>query len=124
MNSKFIRAFDFAVEGSLKRFMSPLPIIWKIERFLNIGSERKYREAIKVIDEFTMNIIRSKEIALEEQEDVKEEKLDLLSRFMGSSSNLGFGDEDEKRKFLRDIVISFILAGMQSIIWKYCVCCS
>lgn len=101
------------MEGSSNRFMSPLPLIWKIKRFLNIGSERKYREAIKVIDEFTMNIIRSKERKLEEQ-DVEEEKWDLLSRFMGSSSSLGFGDENGKRKFLRDMVINFILAGMQS----------
>ncbi|CAK9182870.1 unnamed protein product, partial [Ilex paraguariensis] len=51
----------------------------------------------------------------ERESEINEEKErepsdDLLSRFMGSTSNLGFLDQDEKRKFLRDIVISFILA--------------
>lgn len=36
---------------------------------------------------------------------------DLLSRFMNSTLDFGFRDQDEKRKFLRDIVISFVLAG-------------
>ncbi|URE24510.1 Cytochrome P450 [Musa troglodytarum] len=56
-------------------------------RFLNVGSERKLRNVMKTIDEYAMNIIE-----LKEQQGTK--KLDLLSR-----------------KFLRDIVISFILAG-------------
>jgi cytochrome P450 len=111
-SSDFVRAFDFAIEGSLKRVISPLHIIWKVQRFLNIGSQRKYREAIQLIDEFTMNIITTKEMKRNEESEYH--KLDLLSRFMDSTKNLDFSSEAAKRKFLRDIVISFILAGKDS----------
>lgn len=36
---------------------------------------------------------------------------DLLSRFMSSSANIEIHDVEHKRRFLRDIMISFILAG-------------
>lgn len=101
--------------------MSPLPIIWKMKRFFNIGSEKKYREAIKVIDDFAMEIIRLKERELESKQEKGEVEYsrDLLSRFMGSTLNVGFGDQGEKRKFLKDIVISFVLAGMELIIFPF-----
>lgn len=114
VNAPFVQAFDYAVELTSDRFMSPVPAVWKIKRILNVGSERKFKEAIAVIDDFAMNIIRSKE---RECDQIKEDKdqdhsQDLLSRFMSSTSSFGFRDQDERRKFLRDIVISFILAGM------------
>lgn len=116
VNAPFVQAFDYAVELTSDRFMSPVPAVWKIKRFLNVGSERKFKEAIAVIDDFAMNIIRSKE---RECDQIKEDKdqdhsQDLLSRFMSSTSSFGFRDQDERRKFLRDIVISFILAGKDS----------
>lgn len=96
--------------------MSPVATVWKIKRLLNIGSERKYKEAIHIINDYAMNIIRSKErdFGTKFGEMHQESRHDLLSRFMFSASDLGFRDQDEKRKFLRDIVISFILAGKDS----------
>ncbi|KAL2507352.1 Cytochrome [Forsythia ovata] len=111
--SSFVQAFDYAVEVSFNRFTSPLPAIWKIKRLLNIGSEKQYKEAIKIINEYAMNIIRSREENCRNN-DKQEHNQDLLSRFMHSASDLGFRDQDQKRRFLRDIVISFILAGKDS----------
>lgn len=111
-SSSFVHAFDYAVDHSSSRFMHPLPLIWKIKRSLSIGSERQFREAIRIIDGFAMNIIRLKEQSCQIGDiNEQESPQDLLSRFMYSSSNLKFHDEDDKRKFLRDIVISFMLAG-------------
>lgn len=42
--------------------MSPFPFVWKMKRFFNVGSERKYAEAIGVINDFAMDVIRSKEM--------------------------------------------------------------
>lgn len=113
----FVKAFDDAVEICSSRFMSPLPVIWKVKRFLNIGSEKRFRGAIKVINDYAMEIIRSKEGDSKAQIDngipVQRDQ-DLLSRFMSSSVNLEFQDQEQRRKFLRDIVISFILAGRDS----------
>ncbi|XP_022002331.1 cytochrome P450 94A1 [Helianthus annuus] len=104
----FVQAFDVAVEHTSYRFMSPLPVVWKLKRFFNIGSERKYKEAIETVNEFAMEVIKSKETQIGDKTNE-----DLLSRFMASSWDMGFEDE-ERRKFLRDIIISFILAGKDS----------
>ncbi|KAL5565865.1 hypothetical protein UlMin_029029 [Ulmus minor] len=104
----FVEAFDSAVEICSSRLMSPLPLVWKTKRFLNIGSEKRFKEALQVINGFAMEIINSKE------EQIQIENQDLLSRFISSCSNLEFEDQEQKRKFLRDIVISFILAGRDS----------
>lgn len=104
----FVQAFDAAVENTSNRFMSPLPAVWKMKRFFNIGNERKYKEAIETVNQFAMDIIKSKE----EQTDSKTDE-DLLSRFMASSWDMGFNDT-ERRKFVRDIIISFVLAGKDS----------
>ncbi|KZV15727.1 hypothetical protein F511_32845 [Dorcoceras hygrometricum] len=112
--SSFVRAFDYAVNHSSSRFMLPLPLIWKIKRSLNIGSERRFREAVRIINSFAMNIIKLKEKSCQIGDTNEQESQDLLSRFIYSSSNLEFSEEDDKRKFLRDIVISFMLAGKDS----------
>lgn len=115
-NSSFVSAVDYAVKVSSERFMSPVAVVWKIKRLFNIGNERKYKAAIGIINDYAMNIIRSKERDFDTKlaEMDQERRHDLLSRFMFSASDLGFADQDEKRKFLRDIVISFVLAGKDS----------
>lgn len=97
--SEFMQAFDIATTLSSGRFMYAIPFLYKIKKILNIGSEKKLQESIKVVHEFADNIINSR---MEERDEKKDE--DLLSRFMGDSNEVS-------AKFLRDIVISFILAG-------------
>ncbi|KAG5043565.1 hypothetical protein AAZX31_03G142000 [Glycine max] len=99
--SKFAKAFEEATEISSKRFREPLPLIWKVKRALNIGSEKKLRIAVKEVHEFAKHIVREKKKELKEKESL--ESVDMLSRFLSS----GHSDED----FVTDIVISFILAG-------------
>ncbi|XP_050237978.1 cytochrome P450 94A1-like [Mercurialis annua] len=102
----FSQAFDDAVEICFfSRFLSPLPLIWKIKKFLNFGSEKRLKEAIEIINSFAMQIIRSK------LQETDQKNQDLLSRFIILSSDLEFQDQEHKTKFLRDIVISFVLAG-------------
>lgn len=98
----FFSAFDEAVEISAKRFFHPVPWIWKAKKSLNVGTEQRLHSAIRVIDEYAMKIIAGR------QAEVNDEKQDLLSRFMVALKDT---EQKEKKKFLRDIVISFILAG-------------
>ncbi|PON90375.1 Cytochrome P450, E-class, group I [Trema orientale] len=94
----FMQAFEDAAMLSSGRFRYSFPYFWKVKRFLNVGTERRLRESISTVHEFADNIIRSRmESRLEQTED-------LLSRFVGN-------DYDKSPEFLRDIVISFILAG-------------
>ncbi|KAK4856553.1 hypothetical protein QYF36_018631 [Acer negundo] len=107
-NSSFVKAFDDAVEICSSRFMSPIPAVWKVKRVMNIGSEKRFKEAVKVINEYAMEIIISNE-----NKEIGSNQ-DLLSRFMSASKSMEFQDQEQRRKFLRDIIISFILAGKDS----------
>ncbi|KAG7999182.1 hypothetical protein I3843_01G295200 [Carya illinoinensis] len=95
--AEFMRAFKDAASLSFERFMYAIPVMAKINKFLNIGPERRLRNAIKTVHEFADDIIQSR------AEQKVEKEADLLSRFMAN--------EENSPEFLRDIVISFILAG-------------
>ncbi|XP_061954870.1 cytochrome P450 CYP94D108-like isoform X2 [Populus nigra] len=95
---EFMRAFEDAATLSSGRFMYVHRVFWKIYRFFNVGTEKTLREAVKIVHEFADEMIRSRM----EQKTGKNDE-DFLSRFIGKDEN--------STEFLRDIVISFILAG-------------
>ncbi|KAL6870954.1 hypothetical protein ACP4OV_014802 [Aristida adscensionis] len=108
--SRFADAFDAASRLCAMRGAAASPLVWKVKRLLNVGSERELREAIKLVDELAAAMIRERR------------KLgvagshDLLSRFMASAGDggahaAGGGDD----KYLRDIVVSFLLAGRDTV---------
>lgn len=99
--AKFAVAFEESVRISSERFNSIVPLIWKIKRVLNVGSEKKLREVVGEVREFARKMIREKKQEMGEKSSL--DSLDLLSRFLIS----GHSDEN----FITDIVISFILAG-------------
>ncbi|KAJ1403743.1 Cytochrome P450 [Sesbania bispinosa] len=63
--SKFAQAFEDATEISSKRFREPFPLIWKIKKQLNIGSEKKLRMAVREVREFARKIVREKKARTE-----------------------------------------------------------
>lgn len=95
---EFMKAFEDAATLSSGRFMYAVPSSYKIKKFFNLGSEKLLKKSIATVHEFADRIIR---LRMEERVEKKDE--DLLSRFIGNSDN--------SAEFLRDIVISFILAG-------------
>lgn len=95
-SSEFMLAFEEAAKLSSDRFMYLFPFMYKLKKLLNVGSERRLRNAIAKVHRFAEDIIRVRM-------DERTEEKDLLSRF--------FGIEKASAEFLRDIVISFILAG-------------
>ncbi|XP_058079670.1 cytochrome P450 CYP94D108-like [Magnolia sinica] len=95
--SQFAQAFEDAANLSAGRFRYSIPFLWKIKKMLNIGSERRLRESITIIHDFATKIIKTRKKESSHGRD------DLLSRFMAS--------DDNSIEFLRDIIISFILAG-------------
>ncbi|KAI6696954.1 hypothetical protein NL676_017073 [Syzygium grande] len=101
---EFMRAFEDAARVSSERFMYAVPLLYRVKRWLNVGSERLLRESIATVHEFAEEIIRSR---MEENREARDE--DLLSRFIGHESVHENGSASTE--FLRDIVISFILAG-------------
>ncbi|XP_027908712.1 cytochrome P450 94C1 [Vigna unguiculata] len=93
-------AFDLASKLSAERAMTASPFIWKAKRLFGIGSEKRLREAIKVVNDVAQDMIKQRrEMGFNSHKDI-------LSRFMGSV-------EDDA--YLRDIVVSFLLAGRDTI---------
>ncbi|RYR57377.1 hypothetical protein Ahy_A05g023112 [Arachis hypogaea] len=80
--SKLADSFDLASK-LLQRAMSSLPLIWKLKRLLNIGSKKKLKEVIKVVDNVVMEMLgqRRREMATTT---TSLNKSGFLSRFMGS----------------------------------------
>jgi cytochrome P450 len=116
----FFSAFDDAVEISFARMFHPTAVVWKAMRLAGVGSERRLREAIGIIDEYVMAIVESEE-RLRGPDDDDDDEQPLLSRFAAAmeeddGSELGamFESPEAKRRFLRDIVVSFVLAGKDS----------
>lgn len=80
--------------------MMASPVIWKVKRFFNVGSEKKLREAIHVVNDLAEGMIKqSREMGFSGRKD-------LLARFMCSVND---------DKYLRDIVVSFLLAGRDTV---------
>ncbi|KAK6929109.1 hypothetical protein RJ641_005314 [Dillenia turbinata] len=94
--SYFANFFDLASKLLAERAMVASTFMWKIKRFLNLGSEKKLKEAIRKVNVLAEQVIRQKrKLGFSTQQD-------LLSRFMASNID---------DIFFMDIVKSFILAG-------------
>ncbi|KAG1330984.1 cytochrome P450 94C1 [Cocos nucifera] len=98
--SEFAAAFDTASRLSAGRATAVAPAVWKLKRLLNVGSEREMRCAIRMVN------VLADEVITQRRKLGFASNLDLLSRFMGSI------DDD---RYLRDIVISFLLAGRDTV---------
>lgn len=87
------RAFDLAVERMPRRFVDPL---WQLSRLFDLGAERQMREAIRELDRFSEAVIQ----------DRRQSPLgnDILSLYMKR-------DPNASTRYLRDVVVNFILAG-------------
>ncbi|XP_040244487.2 cytochrome P450 CYP94D108-like [Aegilops tauschii subsp. strangulata] len=97
--SDFMRAFIEAQELTVKRW---LEVTWKIKRWLDVGKERRLRKAIANVHGFAMDIVRARR----QSSSGNNNRGDLLSRLVASGDH---GDEA-----LRDIVLSFLLAGRET----------
>ena len=80
-------------------------LIWKIKRFLNVGSKKKSREKIKMIDILVKEVIRQRRKMKFSSISPHKDHL-LLSRFMRIVTD---------DTFLKDIIVSFLLAGHDSV---------
>lgn len=131
---RFAEAFDMANELTVKRFRM-VPIIRKLRNFFNLGTEKELREQVKLVNEFAQGVIQARRKEFTSNGNSMRSRQDLLSRFMRftdlSDNNMQHQSELEQKcihdlnldssqhltkeqamdVFLRDIIISFVLAG-------------
>ncbi|PIN00373.1 Cytochrome P450 CYP4/CYP19/CYP26 subfamily [Handroanthus impetiginosus] len=91
------KAFNEALEALLHRHVLP-ESIWKLQKWLQIGKEKKLMEAWKAFDEFIYPRITFKD------------DFSLLTAFRKAYEEMN-GSSSDARYFLRDTALSLMLAG-------------
>ena len=132
---RFAEAFDKAIECTMLRFRM-LPLMRTFRQVFNIGTERELKKAVATVNEFAEGVIQARRKEFHESHgNSLHARQDLLSRFMrftdSSEHDVDVQSELEQKcmndlklnasepkvkeqasnLFLRDIVISFVLAG-------------
>uniref|UniRef100_A0A0D9XNV6 Cytochrome P450 n=1 Tax=Leersia perrieri TaxID=77586 RepID=A0A0D9XNV6_9ORYZ len=106
--SEFMDAFGEAQDLVVGRFLDPIEVSWKIKKWLNVGTERRLKKAIADVHAFAMDIVRARRRPSATPSCVEHHMDDVLSRFVASE------DEAHSDEVLRDIVLSFLIAGRET----------
>nr|CAB3475977.1 unnamed protein product [Digitaria exilis] len=104
----FGRATKEAEEAMLFRHIVPSRL-WKLLRWLNVGTEKKLADAKVVINKFIYE-----EIAKRKAQGSNGSQADILSMYMKATLDPSMS-EQQKTQFLRDTAAGFILAGKDLI---------
>ncbi|KAE8021469.1 hypothetical protein FH972_007355 [Carpinus fangiana] len=112
------KAFDQMEQSVFYRHVVP-EICWKLQRWLQIGEEKKLSIAWKFYDEFLYQCISSKreEITRNKAQKMEEANFDLLTACIELEQE-GGGEMDgstKSNKFLRDMAFFLIGAGRDTI---------
>ncbi|MCD7464155.1 hypothetical protein HAX54_052215 [Datura stramonium] len=105
----FSKAMDDAEEAILFRHALP-EIVWKLQRWLRVGVEKKMIMAQETLDYTIDKYISKKREDLKERGYLKEseEGFDLLTFYLKEEESLGVKCDD---KFLRDNILNLMIAG-------------
>ncbi|KAK8653463.1 hypothetical protein V6N13_127461 [Hibiscus sabdariffa] len=105
----FAKAVDDASEAIFYRHVRPESFV-KLQNWLNMGQEHKYRKACEVLDGIIAKYICQKRKELNELND--EVGVDLLTSYIAEEKSAGFTHDD---KFLRDTILNMMIAGRDTI---------
>jgi cytochrome P450 len=112
------KAFDQMEQSIFYRYAVP-ESCWKLQRWLQMGEEKKMSNACKIFDQFVYQCISSKR---EEQsrsgsgtQKVEEAKFDLLTACIEEDEGGEMDGFTKSNKFLRDMAFSLISAGRDTI---------
>ncbi|KAJ0096708.1 hypothetical protein Patl1_27600 [Pistacia atlantica] len=113
----FAKAMDDACEAIFYRHIIP-ESLWKLQRWLGIGKERKYTDSFKTIDDFAAKHISnrreiiSKLMTRMEEEEEEEESFNVLNLYLSGHEISGATFTDEK--IIRDNLIGITFAGEET----------
>ncbi|KAJ8750382.1 hypothetical protein K2173_014297 [Erythroxylum novogranatense] len=114
------QAFDDVEEAVFYRHIVPISI-WTLQKWINIGEEKKLSKAMDIIDNFLEKCISSKKEEIHRRKTLteKEENYDLITACIEDEE--GHMDANDKHvpensvKYLRDIGFNFIAAGKDTV---------
>jgi cytochrome P450 len=82
--SPLARAFDVAAEISARRGAAPLFLVWRVKKWLGVGSEKRLREAVNEVKTRVMEIILERKKNMNVIGEKLDGDQDLLSRLISS----------------------------------------
>ncbi|XP_027358756.1 alkane hydroxylase MAH1-like [Abrus precatorius] len=105
------KAFNEAEECIFYRHVVPTTV-WKLQKWLQIGQEKKLTKACKTFDQFLYACIASKRQVLSKctKNEMAEAQVDLLTALMREEKGHALDD-----KFLRDSAFNLFVAGRDTI---------
>nr|XP_043612914.1 cytochrome P450 704C1-like isoform X2 [Erigeron canadensis] len=119
-SNQFMIAFDDSNYILYGRYVD---VLWRVKRYLNIGSEAALKKNVKLIDKFVYGLIQLKREQMKKGK-LEGDKDDILSRFLIESEK---GPGKLTDKYLRDISLSFIVAGKatsaNALTWFFYMLC-
>jgi fatty acid omega-hydroxylase len=117
LKSNESQPFEFALNDAMrivmKRFVVP-NWYWKLQRFLGIGDEAAMKKNLQVIDSMIYDII-TKSLASKRQQQSSNTNTpaDIVTLFINPHESESEGNLNPK--FIRDVVVSFLLAGRDTV---------
>ncbi|XP_050206914.1 alkane hydroxylase MAH1-like [Mercurialis annua] len=106
---EFSKAIHDAEEAMFYRHFFP-EFSWKLQRWLRFGPEWRMQKAWEVLDDVATQCISRKREQLKKQLDPEDgEGVDLLTSYMSNNAEINSAKLDDK--FLRDVIINFLIAG-------------
>lgn len=124
----FQTAFDGTQRSIFLRLRRP-PLLWKLERWLNIGDEAEFKRCIQVIDSTVLNIINDSLQRRHSGTKAASRGKDIVSLFLDTIGTDPTGENSAAIPsefdpvYLRDIVVNFIIAGRdttaQALSWFF-----
>nr|XP_043613503.1 cytochrome P450 704C1-like isoform X2 [Erigeron canadensis] len=119
-SNRFMIAFD---DSNCILYGRYVDVLWRVKRYLNVGSEADLKKNIRVIDYFMYELIDLKREQMKKGK-LEGDKDDILSRFLIESEKSPGSMTDE---YLRDISLSFIIAGKDTsantLTWFFYMLC-
>ncbi|GMY28104.1 alkane hydroxylase MAH1-like [Fagus crenata] len=115
-NRTYEKAFDELEEALLYRHIVP-KWFWKLQRWLQIGQEKKLRKAWDTFDRFLNQCISTKREELRrDRTNLEEANFDLLTAYMMQDENvINMGDCSKSNKILRDTAFNLMAAGSDTM---------
>ncbi|KDP46411.1 hypothetical protein JCGZ_10251 [Jatropha curcas] len=107
----FEKAFDEIEEIILYRHLLP-GCVWKLQRWLQIGEEKKFTKAWRLFDGFLQQCITRKQKQLAQQ---KSNDFDLLTFFLMKDDHQDQEEITKSDKFLADLALNLLSAGRDTI---------
>ncbi|KAH9718177.1 cytochrome P450 family 96 subfamily A polypeptide 10 [Citrus sinensis] len=108
---RFLMALEDVEESIFYRHVVP-ESLWKLQRWLGIGEEKKLKKAKETLDSVIFELIQRKRREINEEILSKEiDGVDLLASYMHENKTIMGELKCADDNFLRDTVLNFMIAG-------------